>query len=225
MEREIVLSNGVRLRVRPVPPHVYLVFRGQVHAALPPEPQPPTVEFTTKAGHKERTVAPEDDPAWEQYLASHAQWEEQQRIALERANDAWNSLIRDYAVVAWQFPGGDWLQEPPADWRYPDALTRAGLSPSENLRAEYIALELLTTPRDIAALLDVIESETVLREEEIVAAEAGFRGRHKSAGKAAGGRNTPNEDTRGDGSGARVGANAGFLVRLFTRRARDDGSV
>ncbi len=223
--KEITLSNGARLRVRPVPPHVYLMFKARINANMPPEPKPPVVEFLTKAGHVERGPAGEDHPAWQQYIEEREKWQKEQARAFEEANSHWLGLLFDYAIQAWSWDGETWQTDAAEDWRYPAALLRAGLNASDNHRLDYILLELLVSPSDVAAVLDIAESRSELREEEVQAAQAGFRRGNQQVASSRRIRDHQNALPRRDGNSESVGKGPGFLVSLFKRSTRHDGSV
>jgi len=210
--QELVLSNGARVRARPVPPHVTIQFNRAVSQRLPPEPQLPTKRVKMADGHIEDDVVT-DGPEWDAYQAEHKAWEDECNAILASANDEYNDLQRDYAIIEWTWDGEHWRRDVPPDWERPQALDRAGLTASANKRVEYIGVELLTTPEDWAAVRAVAEGQADVTNEELARVRAGFRpgvGRKGNAPTARGGwlRRLALKISRRGSGGKSVGADA-----------------
>lgn len=201
--REIPLSNGARVRARPVPPHVVIQFNRAVSQRLPPEPQPPTKRVEMADGHVEDDVVT-SGPDWDAYQAAKEAWKNECDVLIASANDDYNDLQRDYAIIEWTWDGDHWRRDVPPGWERPDALRRAGIPGSKNHRVEYIGVELLTTPEDWAAVRAVAEGQADVTDEELARVRAGFR--------------------PGDGRGGGVAApRVGWLRRLAFKISRRDG--
>jgi len=231
---ELEFSGGAWLRLRPVPTHVYLMFRGQMLAekvaSIGPKPEPPMVEVKMKAGHTERLVAGEDTPEYQAFAIQRDEWQTRYDEVMASANADWVMLCRDYAVEEWSHDSREtWAKDIPEDWQPDEALDRAGIRLSDNLRAEYISLVLCQSWQDHEALTNIAEAKVNdIADEEVQAVLAGFRpgaGRKRDAATATGtDRHPPQRVSRANGGGAGLGQRSGWLVRLFAgRKGGDDG--
>ena len=232
---ELEFSGGAWLRLRPVPTHVYLMFRGQVLveklASIGPKPEPPMVEVKMKAGHIERHVATEDTPEYQAFAVQRDEWQARHDEVMADANADWVMLCRDYAVEEWSHDGrATWDQDIPEDWQPDEALDRAGIRLSDNLRAEYINLVLCQSWQDHEALTNIAEARVNdIADEEVAAVLAGFRsgaGRKRDAvATARTDGHPPQRVSRANGGGKGLGQGPGWLVRLFAGRKGDhDGA-
>ncbi len=231
---ELEFSGGAWLRLRPVPTHVYLMFRGQILAkkviGIGPKPDPPMVEVRMKAGHIERQPAGEDAPEYQEFAARRDEWQARHDEVMADANADWVMLCRDYAVVEWSHDDRvTWAQDVPEDWQPSGAVTRAGIQLSDNLRAEYISLVLCQSWQDHEALTNIAEARVNdIADEEVAAVLAGFRLGARRTGHAVAtagtDRHPPQRLPRTNGGGARLGKRPRWLVRLFAgRKGGDDG--
>jgi hypothetical protein len=214
--QEVTLYGGVVVRVRPTPPHVWRRFQAEARAELPPEPQLPTRQAKGAAGNVETMPADEGTPEYEAWLAQWNVWAQDNQAALNLINEHWRGLMLDYAIVEWRQPGGDWVSEPPEDWEYPAALSRAGLNPGDNRRLDYIHLELLTTPAAVE-LVTVAATITDLAEEEVEAQMRGFlppAGQGRGTAESAPAVGRVGHDIPGGGTG---GESAGDWLRRLVR--------
>ena len=173
--KELQLKNGAHVRVRPVPPHVIIQFNRNVSKALPPEPKPPQKAVTMADGHVEQDAVATDSPEWIAYQAERAAWGDECNSQIVDANDEYNVLQRDYAIIEWSFDGEHWRNDVPPDWTLPEALARAGLQSCGNDRVDFIGIELLTTGDDWTAVRNVAEGMANVTDEEAARVRAGFR--------------------------------------------------
>jgi len=211
------------------------MFRGQVLAekvaSIGPKPAPPMVEVKMKAGHVERHVAGEDAPEYQAFAALRDEWQAQHDEVMADANADWVMLCRDYAVVEWSHDREAWDKDIPEDWQPDEALDRAGIRLSDNLRAEYISLVLCPSWQDHEALTNIAEARVNdIADEEVQAVLDGFRpgaGRKRDATTATRtDRHPPQRVSRANGGGKSLGQRSRSLVRrLFTRRKDDDDGV
>lgn len=160
--KDIKLSNGAVVRVRPIPAHTFLAVGGDIQT-----PAPPTIVAQSAAGHSEAIPAPEDSPEYRAYLA------EMGKVRQERVK-AKSAFEFDYPVLAWKLPGGEWADEPPADWSDP-ALARLGVSLG-NRRADYIRNVLLPRIDDLNKVAEFTHATSgAVTEQEVQAQLDGFR--------------------------------------------------
>ncbi len=181
--KELTLENGARVRVRPVPPHVEALFNAGIRESIPQEPKPPTTAVTMADGHVEHDVVT-SGPEFDAYREALVAWEDARNDLVVEAFVSYDVLKRDYAIMAWSWDGEHWRTDTPDDWQFPDALTRAGMVGCGNRRVDYIGIELLVTPGDVAALEQVATGETAnVTDGEAARVRASFRpgrgrGRH-----------------------------------------------
>ena len=212
--RELQLTNGAHVRVRPVPPHVIIQFNRNVAKALPPEPHPPTRTVKMADGHVEQDTVPEGAPEWKEYESARAEWKKACDDKLVTANDEYNVLQRDYAIIEWSFDGEHWQKDVPELWEFPEACVRAGIEPCGNRRVDYIGIELLTTTDDWAAVRDAADGITAqITDEEAARVRALFQtgdGRERDASTRKIGwlRHLAIKISRGNASGKGVGVDA-----------------
>lgn len=161
-EREIALSTGVVVRVRPIPSHDFFAIGADIK--VPPQP---TVPVKSAAGHTENIKASEDSPEFQA-------WAEQLNDIRRKQGQAKDNFMFDYAVVAWKLPGGQWQTDEPEGWT-DRAMQRAGRL-TDNRRADYIRSQVVPLGRDYKKVFDYAfgESEPVT-EQEVEAQLDGFR--------------------------------------------------
>lgn len=174
---ELELSNGVHVRVRPIPPHVVIQFNKGVTKSLPSEPKEPTRTVKMADGHVEQDIVDANSPEWEAYQDALAGWQQACNDAMVEANDEYNNLQRDYAIIEWSFDGGEtWHKDVPPTWAFPSACVRAGIKPCGNERVDYIGIELLTTTDDWLRVRQIADGDTSnVTDEEAARVRAGFR--------------------------------------------------
>lgn len=181
--KELRLSNGAVVRLRPVPPHVGYQLWHKAMAALPPEPRAPMSKIRSAAGHEELVPADKDAPEYREWQAAHAEWRTQRQALTTDAGMRSTDFALDYSIVAWKLPAPwykrpfqRWQSEPPAGWRLPAAIQRHGvMEVSDNPRLDHIKVELLAHNRDIEAVREATLDEVApLTNEEVGSAAAGF---------------------------------------------------
>lgn len=214
--KELQLSNGAHIRVRPMPPHVTMQFNRNVSKALPPEPKPPRKSVKMADGHVEEDAITEG-PEWDAYQEARAEWKAACESVIVDANDDYNILQRDYSIIEWSFNGEHWQTDVPDAWEYPPALERGGVKPCGNKRVDFIGIELLTTGEDWTAARGVAENTANITDEEAGAVRAGFRTgnrrtRDSTSDKVGWFRRLALKIPRRDGGSESVGAHARRVV-------------
>ena len=155
MQKEIVLSSGIVVRVRPVPP----LLVGKVITTRPDlqSPMAPLVEVKGVAGTEIMAARP-----GEREYEEWAQKCTELRIIRDELQD---NFIWNYGVVDWKHPGEKrFTTEPPKDWVIPKLLSKFGLMPRTDDELErrllYIQTVILATPEDLERTQEVILGET-----------------------------------------------------------------
>lgn len=169
MEQQLVLSNGVRMEVRPVPPYV----QAAVRQALPEPPFPSVTLESKSTGNKEVVPVLPGTEAYEEYRKAVSE----NRLLVRTAMTSFNL---DYGVLRWQYPNSDdWVEEAPRDWEVPHGglLTTLGVTKITEFntrRSLYIRFELLIADSDVDRVDRIIYSKQALTKEEILAALVPF---------------------------------------------------
>jgi len=166
---EIVLQDGTKVRVRPVPPG----YVTDVLVARPDLADPPVPLIEEEGiGGKKTFPARSGQVQFEEW-----QIEKDKREA-ERDNLS-RAFLWDYGVVSWRLQGkGAWKEWPPDDWEIPAMLQEYGVKPREGKRGrrvDYIQT-LFKSNEDTFKALGVMHSQDYLTKEEVDAAEASFPG-------------------------------------------------
>lgn len=173
--KEITLSTGIAVRCKPVPPFsvtdiVRVVTRNRPDLQMPPRP---TEKIEGAAGTTEAYVrmgTPEYDEWWAKCQ------EVDERLREER-----EGITHDLGIVEWKFPDSEeWSSDPPKKWKLPESVTDYGVKPREGKkgkRIDFIRHELLTSPKDVTDITDVIFGPMApITEEEIAAISGTFPG-------------------------------------------------
>ena len=155
MQKEVVLSSGIVVRVRPVPP----LLVGKVVTTRPDlqSPLPPLVEVKGVAG-TEIMPARQGEREYEEWAQKCAE------LKIVR-NHLQDNFIWNYGVIDWKHPGEKkFVAEPPKDWKVPALLSKFGLAPKTGDKLErrllYIQTVILATPEDLETLQDVVLGKT-----------------------------------------------------------------
>lgn len=136
-----VLSNGVILRTRPVPPYASY----DVHQALPAPPVPKVTLTSEVDGHVETHRALPGTPEHDEYMAALVAHRKMMESALV-------DFDLDYTAVDWKYPGTDeFVEDPPGDWNPPPVMARWNVTYGTHAsarRVAFIKLALLLTEED-----------------------------------------------------------------------------
>jgi len=196
---------------------------GQEEAKIGPPPAAPTVALKSPLTEAvENVPAGEGDPEYDEWIAAMNEWTEQTAEARATINTRLTGLTFDYGIQAWCLAynpedpdAAVWATEPPEDWQFAPALLRAGLSPSENGRLDFIFTKLIPRANDYLDVVRAIRAETnPLTNAEVEAQLGGFRSAGQSQETATGQGNQQVDVSRGDGSRKGVGA----IARLLGKR-------
>ncbi len=182
--REVLLTTGVQMRCRPVPPFATAAVRSTL-----PDPPFPQVTVESAAGGPEKHPALPETPEYKAWVIAKEKHRRELGLALER-------FTFNYGVVAWRFPAilapgepteegkdvegvvtyGEWLTSPPDEWYLDDTLQDYGIKALKgpDRRAQYILYELILNDRDSAAVEEVVIQPDPLGKEEVLAALAPF---------------------------------------------------
>lgn len=163
MQKEIVLSSGIVVRARPVPP----LLVGKVLTTRPDlqSPMAPLVEVKGVAGTEIMAARP-----GEREYEEWAQKCTELKIIRDELQD---NFIWNYGIVAWKHLGEKrFTTEPPKDWKIPMLLSKFGLALKTDDELErrllYIQTVILETPEDLEIIQDVVLGETaVITEREV----------------------------------------------------------
>lgn len=163
MQKEIVLSSGIVVRARPVPP----LLVGKVITTRPDlrAPMAPLVEVKGVAGTEIMPARP-GEHEYEEWVQRCTEL----RIVRDALQD---NFIWNYGVVAWKHLGEKrFITEPPKDWVIPTLLSKFGLAPriDDELerRLTYIQTVILETPEDLENIQNVVLGETTAISEQEV---------------------------------------------------------
>jgi len=155
MQKEIVLSSGIVVRARPVPP----LLVGKVVTTRPDlrAPMAPLVEVKGVAGTEIMPARP-GEREYEEWVQKCAEL----KIIRDALQD---NFIWNYGVVDWKHPGTKkFVTEPPKNWKVPELLSKFGLAPKTGDELErrliYIQTVILATPEGLEILQDVVLGET-----------------------------------------------------------------
>ncbi len=155
----VVLSNGIRLRCKPVPPFLLDHVAAQV-----PEPEPPQVKIVLE-GHEDRWEENPDDP---EYIASVVAW---RRLANMTSINAMLIIGTEAEYV----PKGYFLPEEDGWLKLLEVI--GAKVEFENESERYLAwlkLYALASTADIAAVTNAVGSSIGVKEEDVAKAAASF---------------------------------------------------
>lgn len=208
MERRIVLASGIEVEWRPVPSYALMKIARRVK--LPK----PTMIVDTSLGEQEVPLS-EGTPEWDAYFDELT---EKQDLEMELQMGA----VLDYGIMRWRKKpstafhrllatlgvGYQWRDQPPDNWRVPQALVNVGVEPGENRRLDYILLALLADTYDFTTMLATLRQTTDdLTPEEVESAEDTFLDgvEGDGASEADGDRGEGQDGVHGDGGGEELG--------------------
>ncbi len=156
----VTLSNGIRLRCKPVPPLLLDHVSQQM-----PEPMPPQVKIVIE-DREDRWEENPDDP---EYLASLQRWKRQSNMA------AINAMLL-VGTEAERVPNGYFM---PEDNGWLDILKTIGINVEfENAAERYLAwlkLSALAETKDIGKITEVVGSSLGIKEEDVARAAETFQ--------------------------------------------------
>ena len=163
MQKEIVLSGGIVVRVRPVPP----LLVGKVITTRPDlqSPMAPLVEVKGVAGTEIMAARPGE--------REYEEWAQKCTELRIVRNELQDNFIWNYGITAWKHPGEKkFVTEPPKNWVIPKLLSKFGLTPRTDNELErrliYIQAVILATPEDLENVQDIVLGETTaITEQEV----------------------------------------------------------
>lgn len=168
--KEVELSNGIVIRVEPVPPLAFTSIVAEMPECQVPDPPLETIKGRTGTSQVPARQGTAEYEAWKKDVDRARRAQERIRI------EAYYTL----SVLAWKLPGeDDFSEEVPDGWEIPSRLTRAGLKPNEGpdgKRWDYVLYGLITTPEDMGKLDESLIEKSSLTEAEVDAASDTFPG-------------------------------------------------
>lgn len=175
MTENVTLKDGTVLQCRPVPPHAAIAIHSEYN--LPQPPALPMKQQPSKAGHSEPLPIGPGDEGWDEFREARDEWQVEYQRIKDEISKRESEFVLDFSIVAWKRLGDDeWQTDPPEDWEFPAVLLRHEITPSSNLRLDYIKYELLQSADDIYAMQEVAVGNThPLTREEVDASRGKFR--------------------------------------------------
>lgn len=192
MHKKLSLGDGVEVRYRTVPPHVYMQFERLSREGMELPPVAPTIEMKSDlTGHTETSEALPDTPEYDAFMIEYEAWVQRNAVAEGERQAKWNSLLCNFGIISWRlYPtsgrfrgirhlfrrlvGKGWVLDVPEDWVYPQALVDVGLEESDNRRMDYIGIEVISTPVALSKILMSVMTVTDVGDGEVEAAFGGF---------------------------------------------------
>ena len=193
VDTKLNLGDGVEVRYRTVPPHVYMQFERMSRKGMELPPVPPKVTLTAKAtGHTEEVEALPDTPEYDAFMVEYEAWAQRNAVKEGDRQAKWNTLLCNLGIIAWRlypisghFRGirhffcrlfnKGWVSDVPEDWVYPQVLVDVGLEAGDNPRMDYIGIEVIRTPVALSKILMSVMTITDIEDGEVEAAYGGFQ--------------------------------------------------